>query len=323
MLQFKTLKLIPIADIDIANREFELPVVNSQSLNWDPAKSDLFSPIWVKKSGEEKYQVVDGFQVADIALRSSEIEELPAFLLDEDIKATDIWQLRFKKRATENNLPLVRVVLKINELFQQSGAVSFDNVLKNSLKELGIPVSKLKIPDSNNILPKYEIFKKFTDVDHLGYKEIFQLLDYNTSFLNLLGQLLSGMVLKGNKLTSLLILLDELEKGFNVGIETILKDAEVNRIVKEVSENHRYKALKQRLTEFRYPLLTEQRKEWEFAVKKCALPTALSVECDPYFENDHLEFLLKITSQKKLLEFTEKLKSMIESGDIQQLFDII
>lgn len=323
MFQFNALKLVPITEIDLSNREFELPVVTHQSLNWNPTETVLFSPIWVQEIKKGQYQLIDGFQVVDIAQKSSKVAELPAFVLGEDIKTTDIWQLRFKKRATENNLPLMQMVLKINALFKGGEKGDFEQVLKTALKDVGVPVSKLKIPESGTIQAKYETFKVFTDVNYLGYKEIFQLLAYDVAFLKQLSQLLSGMMLKGNKLTSLLTLLDELEKGFKVGIGMILNDRDVCAIIKEVPENHRYKALKQRLIEFRYPLLTEQRKEWEAAVKKCALPGALSVVCDPYFENDHLEFLLKIKSREKLLEVTGKLKYMADSGDIQQLFDII
>lgn len=323
MNQFKTLKLVPITEINAENYEFELPVITSRTIEWNPVKTSLFNPVWLKSCGEKQYQIIDGFQVVRIAKESQQSIRIPAFVLGDDIKDSDIWQLRFQKRAMEGNLPLISVFLKLLEVTKKEDQIDFRGLVIETLKKLNIPVGKLKVKFLEAVQEKYNVFKVFTDANQLGAKELFQLFSYDEVYLNKLARLFSGIALKGNKLNSILILLEELHKGFQLNLDCILDDVDIQTILKEVPEHHRYKALKQRLTELRYPLLSEQRVQWDAAVKKCTITGKISVECDPYFENDHLEFSLKVSNVAELTDLADQLKEMTDTGDVQQLFDII
>lgn len=323
MFQFKTLKFIPFDAIDLANREFEIPSISSQKFEWDSQKTPIFNPIWVKETGDNTYQLIDGFKVIDTIQSRSKVETIPAFVFSKDIKEWDIWQFRFKKRASEHNLPLVQVIIKCIELLLARGKEDIELRLKQVLMDLGVPTAKFKLLGVESFRTQIKLFKKFTDLNDLGHKELFYILNFDLAHLTSLAQFLSGMCLKGNKLSSLLVLLDELKKGFELGIDDILNDSEIKRITAEAPENHRYKAIKQRLIELRYPLLTEQKTAWESAIKQCKLPKGISIGCDPYFENDHLEMMIKIKEQKEVERVVHQLKKMMKSDDIQHLLDII
>ena len=78
----------------------------------------------------------------------------------------------------------------------------------------------------------------------------------------------------------------------------------------------RYRLLKQQLYTWRYPELNDLRQRFEQGRQRLNLSSRITLEIDPYFENDDLTLSLKIRSVQELRKHLKNLANAIP--DIQE-----
>ncbi|NQU63087.1 MAG: hypothetical protein HQ517_02220 [SAR324 cluster bacterium] len=189
------------------------------------------------------------------------------------------------------------------------------------LPEMGKPVFSLTM--LQNLIDKSSHYEGFTDIHQLGYGEITLLNNKSKSDLKTLSTLFKQMRLKGKKLTSMLQLIDELGRGYNLHLSEILKDSELEAIRTNYPTHQRYRQIKSHLLTLRFPELNKLKIDWNSTVKKIGLDRVVEIGHDPYFEEDQLKFVF---SARTAIELKKQLKQVLNKADnseLEQLFDFV
>ena len=236
----------------------------------------------------------------------------------------DLWIFRLTKRVVEQNFSLISIIEKLTDLTTKN------QIVIHKIPELKILLEKLHISPHlqtsqlfNDIIKRKEQITAFTIPDSLSFKELLQLSKFEPEVLDQLSQLLAGLALKGNKLSSCLKIIEELQNGFGKSVKDILEDHQIQNILKTVSDHLKYKAIKQRLTELRFPKLNQMQLTWDQYIKQLKLDQEISVSADPYFEDDYLKIEIHSKSPKQLKKQLDDLTDKTNSGKFDDLFELI
>ena len=152
----------------------------------------------------------------------------------------------------------------------------------------------------------------------LESKELLPLLKFSQTALPDVAALCKSMEVGGRKLRNLLQVLDEVSHLKEMSADEVLKLPEIMKITGRSSLQApvRYRLLKQKLDTWRYPELSELRKRFEQGRKRLNLSQRITLESDPYFENDDLTLSLKIGSVQELRKHLKDLANGVP--DIQE-----
>ena len=115
------------------------------------------------------------------------------------------------------------------------------------------------------------------------------------------------------KWRNLLQVLDEVSRLKEMSSDEVLKLPEIMEITGRSSLQApvRYRLLKQQLDTRRYPELSELRKRFEQGLQRLNLSQRITLESDPYFENDDLTLSLKIRSVQELRKHLKVLANTV------------
>ena len=190
-------------------------------------------------------------------------------------------------------------------------------------KRAKVPLGKIKRSLHIKLSPLVSKINNFSNIDHLGIKEMLLLAEFSIDEINALNTLFAGQTLKGNKLLSMLRIIIELKNGYDIALQEILKDSEINSIIQESADNQKYRLLKSRLTILRFPILDKLTKDWRKSRSKIDLPAQVHVTHDPSFESDTLTFTVEIESTEKFKTVIKQLEAQLSKGDLDQLFEFV
>ena len=308
--------------IDTKDTFFELYNLKSENLT---THSDLFSynPIYLQEKQTGKYRIVDGFLSYQTVLQSKE-NTIPAFVFNSKMTEFDLWIFRLTKRVVEQNFSLISIIEKLSDLMLENQIIIQESPgLKTLLKKLHISPHLQISQLFNDIIKRKEQIAAITNPASLNFKELLQLSKLEPEVLVQLSLLLGGLALKGNKLSSCLKIIEELKNGFGKSITDILKDDQIQNILETVSDHLKYKAIKQRLSELRFPRLNQMQQKWDQNIKQLKLDQQISLSADPYFEDDYLKIEIQAKSAKQLKKQLEDLLEKVSQGKFKELFDLI
>jgi uncharacterized protein with von Willebrand factor type A (vWA) domain len=126
------------------------------------------------------------------------------------------------------------------------------------------------------------------------------------------------MEVGGKKWRNLLQILDEVSRLREMSADEVLKLPELLEIIGRSSLQApvRYRLLKQQLDTWRYPELSDLRQRFEQGRQGLNLSPRITLESDPYFENDDLTLSFKISSVQELRKNLKVLANTLP--DIQE-----
>jgi len=152
----------------------------------------------------------------------------------------------------------------------------------------------------------------------LGSEDLLPLLKFSQSALPDLAALSERMEVGGKKWRNLLQVLDEVSRLREMSADEVLKLPEILEIIGRSSLQApvRYRLLKQQLDTWRYPELSDLRQRFEQGRQRLNLSPRITLEIDPYFENDDLTLSLKIRSVQELRKHLKDLANAVP--DIQE-----
>ncbi len=313
---------IKLSQIDAEDRLFYLHHLNDSVQQWD-GRLSLHNPIWLQTKAPDVFRIIDGFKVYDLAKYHTPEGLIPARVFPENSSLTQLWEQRVQKRKLENNLSTMAYLEGLLRVMKRLSLTSYPDDIGSGylLPEIGQKVlSKEMLQD---LIEPSQFYKAFTDIHQLGYNEIKLLSNKSEQDLSALCSLLEEMQLKGKKLTSLLHLIDELNRGYNIKLSDILKDSELTSIRESYPAHQRYRHIKSHLLTLRFPELNNLLMQWNDSVKGTNLDGIVDIRHDPYFEDDHIQFVF---SSRTATELTKQLKQVLEksnSAELKHLFSFI
>jgi hypothetical protein len=313
---------VDIAQIDQSDMVFRL---DDAKLDDAVRRQPLFpyNPIWLQRKKSDQYRIVDGFRVVSLLAADREPSRVTAYIFAVDDPLLDLWNLRIHKRITENNLITVNYLHSLAGLLETLSleTVSYDQCPSLTAFSVDLPLKRSRL---DQILAKAKRFGLFTDLARLTYFEMKALAAFSDADLDSLAQWLSGLALKGNKLSTLLQLVTDLQRGFGLTVSDLAVDPEIVAIRRTKPLPSQYRFLKQRLTDLRYPELTRQRQEWATALRQLSGPFArIGIHCDPDFEADDIRFTVSSRSPSDLKTRLQELLEATNSRQVAALFDFV
>ena len=297
--------------------------------NHQEKKSDFFQtnpliqPVWLRRVQTDNYQIVDGFSVVKVLLEINRLGDIPAMVFDDSQDLCELWIYRVRKRIYENNLSPFCLLEALQKISNKDFEVKKNREIDKLLRKIGFikPENILKRLDNlQTILP---LILPFTQPCTLGCREIEQLFLKNENQLKVLAELLSGFTLKGNKLLTLLQLINEIEVGFQQSLPDILETNPSLLEKKDRPDNYRYNRIKTQLHKIRYPQLCVMEKQWEKVMKKINFPHGISMIHDPYFEEEKLQIQINSRSPEDLNELLLHLNKKLDQNARDEIFKFL
>ena len=197
----------------------------------------------------------------------------------------------------------------------QDSDFATEEIADQVLPRLGLkPSARLvrQLLDLHNVLKTMTLPESLL---RLESEELLPLLKFSRTALPDVAAFCAKMEVGGKKLRNLLQVLDEVSRLKEMSADEVLKLPEIMEITGRSSLQApvRYRLLKQQLDTWRYPELSELRKRFEQGRQRLNLAPRITLESDPYFENDELTLNLKIRSVQELREHLRTLSNTANS----------
>lgn len=315
-------KEISLRQIDTDDELFKLDDTANAPLTWDGLQP-LYNPVWLQQKKLSSFRIIDGFKVIQKAGKSAPERLIPATVFPEDSNLVELWKQRVRKRAQEANLSTAAFLRGLSQLLGSVAGSKYPDGDSDPFFPSDIGRQTFNRDELSRLVRGMKQFERFTDIHQLGFKQIIRLSKKTQIEMDSLGQLLESMQLKGKKLSSLLDLIEELDRGYGVQLANLLDDKQITGILSEIKPHQRYRHIKSRLLTLRYPQLNQLNSDWAESLRLSGLEKTVEVRHDPYFEDDTLEFVF---TAQDTSELKEKLKQVVDAADsaaLNKLFGLI
>ena len=304
------------------------PGVLSVSLQNSLEQNGIQFPLLVQAIQHSKYRLVDGFKrfswlTTDTGVFAQEKQEtlLPCFILPESLPEQETSLIRLETLPTSSENFSGVYVSRVIKMLQESG-YSKEEIAVQVLPRLGQkPSERLarQLLDLHEMLLRVELPESML---LLGCEDVLPLLKFSQSVLPDVVALFGRLEVSGKKWRNLLQLLDEVSRLRKISVSDVLYLPEILKILGRSSLQSpiRYRLLKQQLEIWRFPELSDLQRKFNQGRKSLKLAPRITLESDPYFENDDLTLTLKICSVKELRGHLESLRNPENSEKVEVLW---
>ena len=304
------------------------PGVLSVSLQNSLEQNGIQFPLLVQAIQHSKYRLVDGFKrfswlTTDTGVFAQEKQEtlLPCFILPESLPEQETSLIRLETLPTSSENFSGVYVSRVIKMLQESG-YSKEEIAVQVLPRLGQkPSERLarQLLDLHEMLLRVELPESML---LLGCEDVLPLLKFSQSVLPDVVALFGRLEVSGKKWRNLLQLLDEVSRLRKISVSDVLYLPEILKILGRSSLQSpiRYRLLKQQLEIWRFPELSDLQRKFNQGRKSLKLAPRITLESDPYFENDDLTLTLKIRSVEELRGHLESLRNPENSEKVEVLW---
>ena len=304
------------------------PGVLSVSLQNSLEQNGIQFPLLVQAIQHSKYRLVDGFKrfswlTTDTGVFAQEKQEtlLPCFILPESLPEQETSRIRLETLPTSSENFSGVYVSRVIKMLQESG-YSKEEIAVQVLPRLGQkPSERLarQLLDLHEMLLRVELPESML---LLGCEDVLPLLKFSQSVLPDVVALFGRLEVSGKKWRNLLQLLDEVSRLRKISVSDVLYLPEILKILGRSSLQSpiRYRLLKQQLEIWRFPELSDLQRKFNQGRKSLKLAPRITLESDPYFENDDLTLTLKIRSVEELRGHLESLRNPGNSEKMEVLW---
>ncbi len=304
------------------------PGVLSVSLQNSLEQNGIQFPLLVQAIQHSKYRLVDGFKrfswlTTDTGVFAQEKQEtlLPCFILPESLPEQETSRIRLETLPTSSENFSGVYVSRVIKMLQESG-YSKEEIAVQVLPRLGQkPSERLarQLLDLHEMLLRVELPESML---LLGCEDVLPLLKFSQSVLPDVVALFGRLEVSGKKWRNLLQLLDEVSRLRKISVSDVLYLPEILKILGRSSLQSpiRYRLLKQQLEIWRFPELSDLQRKFNQGRKSLKLAPRITLESDPYFENDDLTLTLKIRSVEELRGHLESLRNTENSEKVEVMW---
>jgi len=287
-------------------------------------QNGILIPLLLQAVPGKKYRIIDGFKRIswltsnNTACNQKQQETpIPCFILPESMPERETTNIRLETLSTSTgNFSGIQIGRVLKQL--QDYDFTTEEIADQVLPRLALkPSARLVCPllDLHNVLKTMTLPESLL---RLESEELLPLLKFSRTALPDVAAFCARMEVGGKKLRNLLQVLDEVSRLKEMSADEVLKLPEIMEITGRSSLQApvRYRLLKQQLDTWRYPELSELRKRFEQGRQRLNLSQRITLESDPYFENDDLTLSLKIRSVQELRKHLKDLANAVP--DIQE-----
>ena len=287
-------------------------------------QNGILIPLLLQAVPGKKYRIIDGFKRIswltsnNIASDQKQQETpIPCFILPESMPEREATNIRLETLSTSlGNFSGIQIGRVLKQL--QDSDFTTEEIADQVLPKLGLKPSVRLVRQLLDLKIVLETIELPESLLRLESEELLPLLKFSRTALPDVAAFCARMEVGGKKLRNLLQVLDEVSRLKEMSADEVLKLPEIMKITGRSSLQApvRYRLLKQQLDTWRYPELSELRKRFEQGRQRLNLSQRITLESDPYFENDDLTLSLKIRSVQELRKHLKVLANTVP--DIQE-----
>ena len=279
----------------------------------------ILIPILLQAVPGKKYRIIDGFKRVTwlTSNRAASVQKkqeisLPCFILPESMPEREATNIRLETLFTSSGNFSGIQIGRVLKQFQDSDFTT-EEIADQVLPKLGLKPSVRLVRQLLDLKIVLETIELPESLLRLESEELLPLLKFSRTALPNVAAFCARMEVGGKKLRNLLQVLDEVSRLKEMSADEVLKLPEIMEITGRSSLQApvRYRLLKQQLDTWRYPELSELRKRFEQGRQRLNLSQRITLESDPYFENDDLTLSLKIRSVQELRKHLKDLEKTI------------
>ena len=287
-------------------------------------QSGVRIPLLVQAVPGKKHRIIDGFKRiswltsnSGATVQQKQETSIPCFILPGSIPEREVVFIRLETLTTSSSnfsgVHVGRVLKQLHDLDFTSEEIAGQVLPRFGQKSSARLVRQLL--DLNNVLETIALHESLL---RLGCEDLLPLLKFSQTTLTDVAALCARMEVGGKKWRNLLQVLDEVSRLRDISADEVLKLPEIMEIIGRsgLQAPVRYRLLKQQLDTWRYPELSELRKRFEQGRQRLKLAPRMTLESDPYFENDDLTLSLKICSVQELRKHLKDLANKVP--DLQE-----
>ena len=287
-------------------------------------QNGILIPLLLQAVPGKKYRIIDGFKrISWLTSNNTASDQkqqetpIPCFILPESMPEREATNIRLETLSTSSgNFSGIQIGRVLKQL--QDSDFTTEEIADQVLPRLGLKPSARLV---RQLLDLHNVLKTMTLPESLlrfGSEDLLPLLKFSQSALPDVAAFCARMEVGGKKLRNLLQVLDEVSRLKEMSADEVLKLPEIMKITGRSSLQApvRYRLLKQQLDTWRYPELSELRKRFEQGRQRLNLSQRITLESDPYFENDDLTLSLKIRSVQELRKHLKVLANTVP--DLQE-----
>ena len=287
-------------------------------------QNGILIPILLQVVPGKKYRIIDGFKrISWLTSNNTASDQkqqetpIPCFILPESMPEREATNIRLETLSTSSDNFSGIQIGRVLKQFQDSDFTT-EEIAAQVLPRLGLkPSARLvrQLLDLHNVLKTMTLPESLLQ---LGSEDLLPLLKFSQSALADLAALSERMEVGGKKWRNLLQVLDEVSRLREISANEVLKLPEILEIIgrSSLQASVRYRLLKQQLDTCRYPELSDLRQRFEQGRQRLNLSPRITLESDPYFENDDLTLSFKISSVQELRKHLKVLANTVP--DIQE-----
>ena len=282
-------------------------------------QNGILIPLLLQAVPGKKYRIIDGFKrISWLTSNNTASDQkqqetpIPCFILPESMPEREATNIRLETLSTSSgNFSGIQIGRVLKQL--QDSDFTTEEIADQVLPRLGLkPSARL----ARQLLDLHNVLKTMTlpeSLLRLGSEDLLPLLKFSQSALPDLAALSERMEVGGKKWRILLQVLDEVSRLREMSADEVLKLPEILEIIGRSSlpAPIRYRLLKQQLDTWRYPELSDLRQRFEQGRQRMNLSPRITLESDPYFENDDLTLSLKIHSVQELCKHLKVLANTV------------
>jgi len=282
-------------------------------------------PLLVQEVIGSKYLLVDGFKrfyiyksCLELSSQGKKNKQFPCLVIPESLPFREVVKVRLE------TLPISGINLsgfRVSSLFKilNKNGFSNDEILNEILPRLGIKSSPRLV---NQMMKLHKIISgleqgeggAFADsLKKLGCEDLAALHKFSQKDIITISAFVGKMQISGNKWRQLLQLFDEVSRMREISVTEILEMCEFKEILtnKNLQTPVLYRLIKQKLFLWRYPELNDLKKKFVKRLDRLELPKRISLECDPFFEDEDFILTLKMNSFQELRNHIKFLYKMV------------
>ncbi len=139
------------------------------------------------------------------------------------------------------------------------------------------------------------------------------------SRIEILNRVLLKLKLNTNETRGIVKEINEIAVRDKKGVNEVIDDI----LLKIGKGDLKADSFRRELKLMRYPVLTTAEEEFNLCLKALNLPKDVAIHHPPFFEGNHIEIRMRITSAKRLSEILSYLSSVLHNGLMNRLLAIV
>jgi ParB family chromosome partitioning protein len=300
------LRFISLSEIDLDDRSFEIRKLGSPlRLRESLANFGILDPPWLREKGKGLI-VVDGFKRL-VWAKDSGAPGTVCRVFSEKCSGRDLWTRRIEKRLFEPGIDIAekaQIVSILLELFES--------------EELPAPVlASLNVTNRPDFLRRWASLSEKGDgvlellsLGTIAERAALEVADWDERSTNKILTILGLLKCSASIQVEMIERINELALRDGKDRSDVMEVPPIGEILVSKELNHRQKtqALRNLLSELRFPRLTSRQKRFGLEVQSLGLPPQIRIIPPPAFEGKNWKMELSFTA-------TEELRGVLVSAD--------